>query len=324
MGHLTFSQLTFDDLQGWSADDHVAALTVYAQSYHACVENGDLPRPDTAGDQNSARRFFETYFTPTLIENGQTMLFTGYYEPEFLGSRTRVGAYQFPIHSTPTDQIEGETGFSRREIEEQNVLDHQRLEIAWLCDPVDKYFLQIQGSGKILLQDGTVMRVGFAAKNGHCYTSGGKLLLAKGESTPENISSDAIRQWVNDNPSDGRELFWKNESYVFFKELTDLPVDKGPIGTTNISITELRTIAVDPDFVPLGLPVWIEKDGLRPLNRLMIAQDTGSAIKGPQRADIFFGSGNVAGDLAGETNDGGRMVVLMPKQVVAAQMNGRV
>jgi membrane-bound lytic murein transglycosylase A len=175
------------------------------------------------------------------------------------------------------------------------------------------FFLHVQGSGRLRLSDGNVMRVGFGAKNGHPYTSIGKALIARGVFGADSVSPEAIKAWVQQNGQAGRALLWENESYVFFREVSEVPADKGPLGAMNRSITQSRSIAVDPAFVTLGAPVWIEKQGAEPMNRLMIAQDTGSAIKGAQRADIFFGTGDEAGAQAGKIKDGGRIVVLMPK-----------
>jgi membrane-bound lytic murein transglycosylase A len=186
------------------------------------------------------------------------------------------------------------------------------LELVWLRDSVDLFFLQVQGSGRIRFPDASMIRLGYAGKNGREYSSLGQTLIARGIFTAQNVSADAIRDWLRANPKEGREEMWTNESYVFFRELTDVPSEKGPLGAMGRSITAGRSIAVDPAFVELGAPVWIEKDGPNPIKRLMIAQDTGSAIKGAQRADVFFGTGEGAGHAASAVNDGGRMVTLLP------------
>ena len=300
----TYTRLTFDDLTDWAADDHQAALDVFRMTID----------PQLSVVPGDARIFFETHFDPVLIEDGKPMLFTGYFEPELTGSRVQDGPYQYPIYAVPDDLNPDTPYHTRREIE-QDALADRGLEIAWLTDPVDRFFLQVQGSGRIRLPDGGMMRVGFGAKNGHPYTSIGKVLIGRGVFTPDAVSAAAIRDWEHANGDAGRALLWENESYVFFRELTDVPTDQGPLGAMGRSITAGRTIAVDPAFTSLGAPVWIEKAGANPINRLMVAQDTGSAIKGAQRADIFFGTGDAAGAAAGSVNDGGRMVVLMPKGV---------
>jgi len=156
------------------------------------------------------------------------------------------------------------------------------------------------------------MRVGYAGKNGRNYTSVGRALVDRGVYTLDQVSSPVIRQWVQDNPADGQALLWLNDSYVFFRIIDEVPAEKGPLGAMNRSITPMRSIAVDPAITLLGAPVWIEKKGVDPLRRLMVAQDTGSAIKGAQRADVYYGTGDAAGAAAGAVKDQGRMVVLMP------------
>lgn len=308
-----YTLLEFADLAGWEEDDHAAALGVFLNT---C---GDLRAPDwqslceVAGDVEDARALFELFFTPVLIEDGQEALFTGYFEPELTGAPANWPGYEYPIYAVPDDLPDGPPWFTRQEIEEGALAD-RGLELAWLTDPVDLFFLQVQGSGRIRMPDGRLMRVGYGGFNGHPYSSIGQELVARGIYEPHQVSADVIRAWVRRNPEDGRELLWTNKSYVFFREVSEVPPDRGPLGAMNRSITRMRSIAVDPAFVPLGAPVWIEKAGETPLNRLMIAQDTGSAIKGAQRADVFFGTGPEAGRQAGRVRDGGRMVVLLPIQ----------
>ena len=157
------------------------------------------------------------------------------------------------------------------------------------------------------------MRVGFAGKNGHKYRSVGKEMARRGLLAENKLSAGSIKNWVRKNPVDGRKVLWHNKSFVFFREIKNLSSGSGPIGAMSRPVSAMRTIAVDPEFTPLGAPVWVEKSGKNPLKRLMIAQDTGSAIKGAQRADIFYGSGKEAGEKAGRIRDGGRMIVLWPK-----------
>ena len=311
MGAATYTQLGFDDLTGWAADDHHAALAVFRST---CDIAADMPLRQLANvEAADPRSFFEAHFDPVLITDGAPMLFTGYFEPELTGSRYRSDDFQHPVLATPPDLVSDAPYRTRREIEQDAALADQGLALAWLADPLDLFFLQVQGSGRIRLTDGDVMRVGFAGRNGHPYTSIGKLLIARGDVAADVISADVIREWVKDNGDAGRALLWENDSYVFFRKISDVPADQGPLGAMNRSVTAGRSIAVDPGFTPLGLPVWIEKSGADPINRLMVAQDTGSAIKGAQRADIFFGTGDMAGRQAGAVNDPGRMVVLMPK-----------
>jgi membrane-bound lytic murein transglycosylase A len=178
--------------------------------------------------------------------------------------------------------------------------------------------LQVQGSGRVLLDTGGFIRVGYGGTNGREYSSIGKELANRGIYESNQISADIIRNWVRNNGEQVCQLLWTNENFIFFREVNEVPASMGPLGTMNKSVTTMRTIAVDPAFIPLGAPVWIEKNGTEPLNRLMVAQDTGSAIKGSQRADIFFGTGDVAGRKAGHVRDGGRLIVLIPTQSASA------
>jgi membrane-bound lytic murein transglycosylase A len=187
---------------------------------------------------------------------------------------------------------------------------------------VDVFFLQVQGSGRVKLNTGGGIRVGYGGANGHSYSSVGAELIARGIYEPHQVSAQVIQNWVKRNPEDGADLLRTNDSYVFFREVNEVPADKGPLGAMNRSITTDRSVAVDPAFVTLGGPVWLEKDGRTPIRRLMIAQDTGSAIKGAQRADIFFGTGDEAGRLAGQIKDGGRLVQLVPIQRAYAMATG--
>ena len=308
----TYTFVGFDQLAGWNSDNHAAALAVFRKS---CAT---LPGPvwaeicGLAARSPDARGFFEHMFQPVLISDGTPMLFTGYFEPELTGSRIPDAVYRYPIYAMPPGMTQDRPWLTRQQIEQTGALLGRGLEIAWLADPADAFFLQVQGSGRISLPDGKVIRVGYAGKNGHSYASIGAELVARGHFTAGQVSADVIRTWLRDHPEQGTKLFWTNPSYVFFRELSDVPADQGPLGVMNYSVTPLRSIAVDPLFVPLGAPVWIETAGVDPMNRLMIAQDIGSAIKGAQRADIFFGTGADAGQQAGQIRDTGRMVVLLP------------
>lgn len=311
---LTYKILSFEDLDGWESDDHDTALTVFRNT---C---GDMDGVDwtslctMAHDMTDGKAFFELMFRPVLIEDGKPALFTGYFEPELDGSRYPTSRYKHPVYRLPREARANRPWLTRRDILNSGVMDGRGLEIAWVDDPVELFFLQVQGSGRIRLPDGSVIRVGYGGKNGHEYRSLGRELVRRGIYQPHQVSAQVIKNWVRRNPMAGEELLYHNPSYVFFREVTHVPAEQGPLGAMNRSITDLRSIAVDPGIVRLGSPVWIEKDGAAPMNRLMIAQDTGSAIKGAQRADIFFGTGDAAGRAAGKLRDPGRMLVLMPIQ----------
>ena len=306
--------LTFDDLDGWARDDHAAALKVFNDT---CPDMKDIDwRSLCALAQNSpgAREFFELFFRPVLITEGRAALFTGYFEPELNGSLRPSARYRYPLYREPPESRAVSPWLPRRDIETGDVMKNRGLEIAWVDDPVELFFLQIQGSGRIRLPDGNTIRVGYGGSNGHEYRSIGAELVRRGTYTIHQVSAEVIKNWVRRNPEAGAELLMHNPSYVFFRRIDDLRPDRGPRGAMNRSITTGRSVAVDPKFVPLGAPVWIEKDGDGPIRRLMIAQDTGSAIKGAQRADLFMGTGAEAGRVAGRIKDPGRMLVLMPIQ----------
>lgn len=311
--------LSFGDLNGWASDNHREALATFKET---CA---DLPDPDwkpiceIALQDPNPRLFFETFFQPVLIEDDTPMLFTGYFEPELNGSLQRGEAYQTPLYAMPDDIEKGTPWLTRKQIE-QGALNGRGLELVWVDDSVAAFFLQIQGSGRIRLDDGSVMRLGYGGFNGHSYRSIGKEMIAREIFESHEASAKRIADWVRENPQAGREILWHNPSYVFFRNVDHVPAEKGPLGAMNRSLTDLRSIAVDRSFTKLGAPVWIEKGGREPLNRLMIAQDTGSAIDGAQRADIFYGTGDEAGAAAGRVKDPGRMIVLLPTRSAFAMV----
>ncbi len=307
MAHATYRLLTFSELNGWAEDDHAAALSVFRNT-------ADLLGPDWAGcvaaldGADDARMYFETHFVPVEITDGTPALFTGYFEPELAGSLTPDDTYHHPLYRLPEGNLP-----TRAEIED-GALAGRGLELVWLSDPVEAFFLHIQGSGRVALPDGGTLRVGFAGKNGYPYQSVGKKLIDAGKIDPTEISAERIKDWMRANPTDAKELMRQNQSYVFFREL-DVPRESGPIGVMGRSVTAGRTIAVDPEYNTYGAPVWIEKDAPDAIARLMIAQDTGGAIKGAQRADIFVGTGAKAGHIAGSYQQSGRMVALLPRKM---------
>lgn len=317
----TYAVLDYKGLRGWSADDQQAALDVFLNT---C---GDMKDADWQALCQFARQhnghprtFFELFFTPVLIQDGTPALFTGYYEPELAGSRTPTKRFRYPVYSLPPEVEAGTPWLTRREIEESGAISGRGLEIAWVDDPVELLFLQIQGSGRIRLPDGGHIRLGYAGNNGQDYRSIGQEMVRREIYEAHQVSAKVIGNWVRRNPAEGAELLWHNPSYVFFRVLEDVPADAGPKGAMNRSITAGRSLAIDPAYIPLGAPVWIEKQGFRAMRRLMIAQDTGSAIKGPQRADVFMGTGTAAGREAGRMMDAGRLVVLLPIQRAYAML----
>ena len=306
--------LDFEALDGWRDDNHAQALASFLRTCDlidqpdwapVCAVAADVPPDDV-----SARSFFELFFKPVVVGTPPA-LFTGYFEPELDGSPVRSGRFQYPIYRRPAELRDGAV-FHTREAIENGAISGRGLELAWLDDPVDVYFLQVQGSGRIRMTDGTVVRVGYAGANGHAYRSIGQEMVRRGTHSLDQVSAPEIASWVRNNPGDGKALLHTNPSYVFFRKIATLNPEDGPIGAMGRSITTMRSVAIDPKFTLLGAPVWIEKDGRDPIRSLMVAQDTGGAIKGMQRADIFYGTGAGAGDAAGTIKDGGRMVLLLP------------
>lgn len=315
----TRTLMSFHDLNGWEDDDHEPALEAFKET---CGDlKGDIWRPicKVAKAGPNAKLFFETFFQPIVIEDGEPGLFTGYFEPQLFGSLVRTPRYNVPLYSFPRDWPENQS-LPTRQVIESGALQGRGLELVWVDDPVAAFFLQIQGSGRVKLTNGRSMRLGYGGANGYPYRSIGQEMVRRELLPQHQVSAKRISNWVKQNPEQGRQLLWHNPSYVFFRKVDQVPAEKGPLGAMNRSITTLRSIAIDPKFVKLGAPVWIEKSGRSPMNRLMIAQDTGSAIKGAQRADIFYGTGDNAGLEAGAIKDPGRMVVLLPIEEAFAKL----
>lgn len=280
-----------------------------------------------------AMRFFTEFFETVQVGDG-TGFATGYFEPEISGSRVRSPGYAVPVYARPSDLVEADLGtFSEslkgrkirgrvqdgmlvpyldRTAIEEGALSGRGLEIAWAADPVEFFFLQIQGSGRLKLPDGQVMRIGYATQNGRDYTGIGKLLLDRGELERGKASMQGIMAWLRDNPEKGRAVMRENRSFVFFRELTG----PGPLGAMGLPVTPRATVAADPAFVPLGAPVFLALD--RPETAgLWIAQDTGGAIKGANRFDTFWGAGEDARTIAGGMTARGKALLLLPKGALA-------
>lgn len=318
---LISERVAFEDLPGWHADSLDTALS----TFHRSCERSKDRRLQQAGwaeicanaaKADDARAFFEDHFQPVKLSTKKPVLFTGYYEPELVGSRQRGGQFQHPIYRKPTDWGGKGKWRSRAEID-AGAMTGKGLELAWLADPVEVFFLHIQGSGRIRLTEGGVLRAGFSASNGHQYRSVGTEMIRRGLLAKHQASAGKIKKWVRDNPVSGRAMLQHNPRYIFFREVTNLSDAAGPIGAMSVPLSSMRSVAVDPKYIPLGSPVWVSKQGDIPLQRLMIAQDVGAAIKGPHRADIFYGSGKGAGDSAGRTKNPGEIYVLLPKQALA-------
>ncbi len=295
-------RLAFSGLPGWEADDHERALAAYAST--ASLLGPEWPRPTGT----AARQFFEKRFVPVLIGEPPALL-TGYYEPEVVGSLFPDSAFCHPLHASPADLPANPSArpwASRAEIVAGNLLAGR--ELVWLDSAVEAFLAQVQGSVRVRLPDGGARRFGFAGKNGHPYRSIGAELIRRGEIAEADMSAGAIRAWCADHPAAVDALLGHNPSYVFFRPL-DLPEAVGPIGALGRPLTAGRSLAADPAHLPLGAPVWVETGAT---SVLMVAQDSGSAITGAQRGDIFCGSGVEAGERAGAMRLSGRLVTLLP------------
>jgi len=266
-------------------------------------------------DDAATRRFFETSFVPLSVNDYDASegLFTGYYEIELNGSRRRQGRYQTPIYRRPPDLNEA-ARYSRAEIED-GALYGRGLELLWVDDPIDAFFLEIQGSGRVRLRNGGTMRVGYDGQNGLPYVPVGRLLVERGIISRSVATMMTIREWMNEHPEAGTALRRENPSYVFFRELRG----DGPIGAEGVVLTAERSLAVDRAFIALGIPIWVEAEerfaSADPVRRLVVAQDIGGAIKGPVRGDLFWGTGSVAAWRAGAMNARGRYYLLLPREV---------
>jgi membrane-bound lytic murein transglycosylase A len=336
-------------IDGWRENDAAGAWQAFLASCTTLrKQNAWRPICDAAtnqppADDASARAFFEQWFTPyqlTTSAGGEAGLVTGYYEPLLHGSRSRSERFRYPVYAVPDDmltidltsvypdlkqyrlrgRLQGKRVvpyYSRAEID-NGAAPLSGKELFWVDDAVDLFFLQIQGSGRIQLENGETARVGYADQNGHPYVSIGKKLVERGELTPDQASMQGIKRWGEAHPDQLPELLDTNASYVFFRELPVPPASgpNGPLGALGVPLSGGRSLAVDPRAVPLGVPVFLSttmpNDGA-PLQRLMLAQDTGGAIKGVVRADFFWGFGAEAGKQAGAMRQQGRMWVLLPR-----------
>ena len=345
-----FAVSKWEMLPNWQTTDLQPAWAAFLQScrvlkakpdwHTVCARSDELAHPDNA----ALRAFFEESFTPYQVFNpdGSSQgLITGYYEPKLAGSRVRTERFRYPLYAVPDDLLTIDLGeaypqlkdlrlrgrlqgkrivpyYNRAEIEAGKAT-LQGHELFWVDNAVDLFFLQIQGSGRIELPDGSLVKVGYADQNGHPYISIGRKLVETGELKIEEASMQGIKDWANRYPEKLPALLAQNPSYVFFRELPDgLPA---PLGALGVPLTEAYSIAVDPRTIPLGAPVFLATtypNTAEPLNRLVLAQDTGGAIKGAVRADFFWGSGEQAGIQAGRMKQGGQMWVLFPKDAEPA------
>jgi len=287
----------FASLAGWDQDDHAAALAAFLRSVPEGA--GRYQGADAlAAGAAAARHYLERSFELGSPLPGH---FTGYFEPELEARATKSDQFPVPIHAQPA----GGCGLARDEIGTE--LDPYA--IAWLRDEVDRFFLQVQGSGRLSFDGGGGIRVGYAARNGHPYRSIGRMLVDQGVFTTQEMTADRLATWLRADPDRGRAVMNQNPSYVFF-HVAETRATDGPVGAAGCSVTAHRSVAVDPDHHTLGSLLWVETDGV---SRLCVAQDIGAAIKGPGRLDLFFGTGADAGLAAGCLNQMGRVIPLLPK-----------
>lgn len=304
----------------------------YADWKPVCQAVKNVPHDN----HHAAKSFFEQYFTPYQVRAGDEAegLFTGYYEAHLRGSLVKQGPYQTPLYARPDDLVMVNLGEFRPSLKGNRIAGrvqngrlrpyedraeivagdwpHNDQVLVWVDSPVDAFFVQIQGSGIIEMVDGLTMRIGYAGQNGHPYYAIGRELIKREALTKDTVSMQSIRAWLEENPNDAEEVMSTNASYVFFRKLDG----EGPLGGEGVALTAGRSLAVDRTQIPYGAPLWLEADpaleGEQPLRRLMIAQDTGGAIRGPVRGDVFWGYGADAETKAGHMNAKGRYWILLP------------
>ena len=364
--------MAFEQLDGWTAEDHLAAFSAFRASCVAVrrrAEHRDAgrqrqqPKPierlsairgmaaELGGNVGrlSARRFFETAFRPVRISKlgDRDGFLTGYYEPEVEGRRKPGDGFTIPMYRQPAELVAGVAkkkharmhGFpnrgkvgrrvGRRLVEyhdraaiEDGALQDRGLEICWLKDPIDAFFIHIQGSARVRLEDGKILRLNYAAHNGHTYLAVGRVLADRGIVPRSEMTMDKIRAYFSETPGEAREIMRMNKSFVFFREVAELPADAEAIGAQGLPLVRERSIAVDRAIHAYGTPFWIEAElplqsesTMTSFRRLMLAQDTGSAIVGPARADVYFGAGIDAGTIAGRLKHAGRFFMLVPRAI---------
>ncbi len=323
------------------------------------VEDWQAPCRDAVhvdgNDPDAVRRFIESAFVPRLIEEqgAVTGKLTGYFEPELQGSLERTDRFTTPIRGRPADLISADLGAFHPDLEGRRLagrLDQTRLVpypdraaigegaiapdqdriLLWVDDPVAAFFLHIQGSGRVVLTDGSVMRVGYAAQNGHAYTAIGRVLVEQGALRLEEVSMQSIRAWLADHPDRAQAIMDENRSYIFFRPLDLADPSLGPLGSQGVQLTAGHSLAIDPRYHPYGMMLWIDgsapdpddKSASMAFRRLMVAQDSGGAIKGVLRGDVFWGAGPVARELAGRMNNPARFVALVPRMLAARDSEG--
>lgn len=347
--------IRYDALDGWASDDHAAALAAFARTCERARHHPPRTRPSGVDglalqavcalllddpDQD-ARTFFEQNFTPYSVK--ASGLLTGYFEPQLRASFERTDSFQHPLYARPADLVELPATADRLGIEEDvtwgratsdgyeafpdrsaimsGALDGQGLELVYLEDPVDAFFIHIQGSARLAMTDGSVQRINFAGKSGHAYTPIGRTLVERGDMALDDVTMDSLRAWLAAaSPEERDTVLATNRSFIFFAMAEDFDPKAGPVAAAAVPLTPERSLAVDRHLHTFGTPVFVQSVEPLPgddaaLSRLMIAQDTGSAIIGPARGDIFVGSGDEAGQVAGTVNQPVTFTLLMPNPI---------
>ncbi|HRQ61693.1 MAG TPA: murein transglycosylase A [Alphaproteobacteria bacterium] len=345
---------SFSDLPGWGQDDLAGFAGALSQSCGRIAKQdpkaafGSIPEAGTYGDWQDICRdldgagdlkaFIEARFQPMAVNPGEEGLFTGYYEASLKGSRRKGGAYQTPLYGRPDDLVMVNLGEFREELKGQRIAGrvsggnlkpyetraqivagdwpHNDKALLWVDSPADAFFVQVQGSGLVELDSGETVRIGYAGQNGHPYYAIGRELIKRGELTKDNVSMQAIEDWLAAHPGQAEEIMSTNKSYVFFEKQKNQ--GSGPKGGEGLPLTPLRSLAVDRSLLPYGLPLFLDVEeplgsGYGPIQRLMVAQDTGGAIIGAVRGDVFWGHGAKAEELAGPMKSSGRYWALVPR-----------
>jgi membrane-bound lytic murein transglycosylase A len=348
---LSLTKIAFTQLPQWKSADPAPALSAFQRSCAALsgkpdtAPMGGAGYGGTVGDWRQAcaaakgdpRAFFEQNFTPFAVGGGEA-LFTGYYEPEIRGSRSRQGGYQTPVYGLPSDLVRVDLGQFNTKFQGEHVSGKvqghalvpyaDRAEINakgvanapvlfYTDDPIAFFFLQIQGSGRVVFDDGAMARVAYAGENGRAYTAIGRSLIAEGALKREEVSLQTIRAWLKANPARAQGVMENNRSYIFFSTAALEDGALGPKGSLGVSLTPLASVAIDPRLNVLGAPYYVAAEGGDPVHALAVAQDIGGAIRGPVRADIFFGFGPDAERRAGAMKGTGAFHVLLPNALAA-------
>lgn len=353
-----WKRLPFDSLDGWEADDHAAALSCFRVSARGFANRSFVSRKGVSADAglleianralsldnkvlggSAARKFFEDNFDPWEYSARKGFV-TAYFEPEVEASRQRSHDFPYPLYAKPPDlvrlpegtragnldpslewarrTVDGFEEFPDRHAIDAGALAGLGLELFWVRSAVEAFYIHVQGSARLLLDDGTSVRISYAGKSGHPYTSIGRKLVTRGVMTVDEANMVNIRQWLEADMDRALALLHENRSYIFFAELENHDPAFGPVAAAGVQLTPGRSLAVDKSWHAYGTPVWLSTEiplpsQEKPWRRLMIAQDTGSAIVGPERGDIFLGSGKEAGILAGSVRHRTRFVVFRPK-----------